>query len=163
MVINHVILGAELSSSACGAEDAGGHASVEHKTRRLCHRHTHRKKWIPCCLFARQGSRPRNAPAVPSQISIDELHCCFCFHQAGVKTLSVRLGTSRIFWTCIFLLEVAYAGAIATGLLSTVRQPCLFLPQRDVVTTYTLEYKSLVPAPQSTGLRCNCWMTYDPR
>ena len=38
--------------------------------------------------------------------------------QAGVQTLSVRLGPRRVYWACIALLEVAYAGAIAVGLCS---------------------------------------------
>ena len=41
--------------------------------------------------------------------------------QAGIATMSVRLGAPQIFWTCIVLLEVAYAGAIAVGLMSPVR------------------------------------------
>lgn len=32
--------------------------------------------------------------------------------QADVRTLSVRFGVKKIFWTCIALLEVAYLGAI---------------------------------------------------
>ena len=41
------------------------------------------------------------------------------FHsQAGVQTLSVRQGSSRVFWTCIALLETAYLGAMAFGLSS---------------------------------------------
>lgn len=42
--------------------------------------------------------------------------------QANVKTLSVRLGVKRVFWACIVLLELAYAGAIGLGVLSQVRQ-----------------------------------------
>ncbi|EFN55723.1 hypothetical protein CHLNCDRAFT_52381 [Chlorella variabilis] len=38
--------------------------------------------------------------------------------QAGVRTLSVRLGPKRVFWACIAILEAAYAGAIAVGLQS---------------------------------------------
>lgn len=37
---------------------------------------------------------------------------------AGVRTLSVRLGPSRVFWTCIAILEAAYAGAIVVGFQS---------------------------------------------
>lgn len=40
--------------------------------------------------------------------------------QAGVRTLTVRLGVSKVFWTCIVLLELAYAGAVGVGLLSQV-------------------------------------------
>ncbi|KAL3150572.1 hypothetical protein ABBQ32_000382 [Trebouxia sp. C0010 RCD-2024] len=40
--------------------------------------------------------------------------------QANVKTLSVRLGVKRVFWACIILLELAYAGAIGLGALSQV-------------------------------------------
>lgn len=45
------------------------------------------------------------------------------FLKAGVKTLSVRMGTKRVFWTCVCFLEVAYLGAMVTGLLSNVRLP----------------------------------------
>ncbi|PSC70256.1 putative homogentisate phytyltransferase chloroplastic [Micractinium conductrix] len=38
--------------------------------------------------------------------------------QAGVRTLSVRMGPKRVFWICIALLEAAYAGAILVGLQS---------------------------------------------
>ena len=52
------------------------------------------------------------------------LRCCACMHdpaahascpaasclQAGVRTLSVRLGPPRVFWACIAILEAAYAG-----------------------------------------------------
>lgn len=41
--------------------------------------------------------------------------------QANVKTLSVRLGVKTVFWACIVLLELAYAGAIGLGVLSQVR------------------------------------------
>ena len=40
--------------------------------------------------------------------------------QADVQTLSVRLGVRRVFWACIMLLELAYAGAIGLGALSQV-------------------------------------------
>ena len=40
--------------------------------------------------------------------------------QAGIATMSVRLGAPQIFWTCIVLLEIAYAGAIGVGLMSPV-------------------------------------------
>lgn len=40
--------------------------------------------------------------------------------QAGVRTLSVRAGVEAVFWTCIVLMEVAYAGAIGVGLMSQV-------------------------------------------
>ena len=40
--------------------------------------------------------------------------------QADVQTLSVRLGVKRVFWACIMLLELAYAGAIGLGALSQV-------------------------------------------
>eukprot|EP00891_Asterochloris_glomerata_P001458 jgi/Astpho2/1458/fgenesh1_pg.00025_%23_58_t len=39
---------------------------------------------------------------------------------ADIKTFSVRLGVKRVFWTCIALLEFAYACAIGTGLMSRV-------------------------------------------
>ena len=35
--------------------------------------------------------------------------------------MSVRMGAPQIFWTCIILLEVAYAGAIGVGLMSPVK------------------------------------------
>ena len=35
--------------------------------------------------------------------------------QAGLQTLSVRLGTSKVYWTCIALLEAAYLGAMLVG------------------------------------------------
>ena len=38
--------------------------------------------------------------------------------QAGVRTLSVRLGQARVFWLCIGLLEVAYVGAVGVALSS---------------------------------------------
>ena len=41
-------------------------------------------------------------------------------HQEGVRTLSVRMGVPRIFWTCIALLELAYAGALCVGFASQV-------------------------------------------
>ena len=47
--------------------------------------------------------------------------CCACI-QANVKTLSVRLGPKRVFWACVTLLELAYAGAIGIGALSQVCQ-----------------------------------------
>jgi len=40
--------------------------------------------------------------------------------KAGIATMSVRMGAPQIFWTCIGLLEVAYAGAICVGLMSPV-------------------------------------------
>ncbi|KAK9915128.1 hypothetical protein WJX75_005043 [Coccomyxa subellipsoidea] len=40
--------------------------------------------------------------------------------QAGVRTLSVRAGVETVFWTCIVLMEVGYAGAIGVGLMSQV-------------------------------------------
>lgn len=39
--------------------------------------------------------------------------------QGGVRTLSVRLGVDRVFWLCIALLEVAYAGAVGASILLT--------------------------------------------
>ena len=53
--------------------------------------------------------------------------------QANVQTLSVRLGAKRVFWACITLLELAYAGAIGLGALSQV---CLPLRTRHM-ETYT--------------------------
>ena len=41
--------------------------------------------------------------------------------QEGVRTLSVRAGVETVFWTCIVLMEIAYAGAIGVGLMSQVR------------------------------------------
>lgn len=38
-----------------------------------------------------------------------------------MRTLSVRVGVKTVFWTCIVLLEVAYAGAIGVGTMSQVR------------------------------------------
>ncbi len=46
----------------------------------------------------------------------DQLHVI----QADVQTLSVKLGVKRVFWACIMLLELAYAGAIGLGALSQV-------------------------------------------
>ncbi|CAL8468499.1 g8039 [Coccomyxa elongata] len=40
--------------------------------------------------------------------------------QEGVRTLSVRVGVKTVFWTCIVLMEVAYAGAIGVGMMSQV-------------------------------------------
>ncbi len=40
--------------------------------------------------------------------------------QAGIFTLSVRVGAKQVFWACIGLLELAYAGAVAFGLMSPV-------------------------------------------
>lgn len=40
--------------------------------------------------------------------------------QAGIFTLSVRVGAQQVFWVCIGLLELAYAGAVAFGLTSPV-------------------------------------------
>ena len=45
---------------------------------------------------------------------------CVVLVQEGIQTLSVRVGVPRVFWLCIVLLEVAYAGAICMGLYSTV-------------------------------------------
>jgi len=39
---------------------------------------------------------------------------------AGIFTLSVRVGAPQVFWTCIWLLEAAYAGAVVFGLTSPV-------------------------------------------
>ena len=44
--------------------------------------------------------------------------------QEGVRTLSVRVGVKTVFWTCIVLMEVAYAGAIGVGMMSQVRSSC---------------------------------------
>lgn len=38
--------------------------------------------------------------------------------QAGLQTLSVRLGQKRVFWLCIGLLEMAYAGAVSMFLIT---------------------------------------------
>ncbi len=50
--------------------------------------------------------------------------------QAGIFTLSVRIGAPQVFWTCIVLLEAAYAGAVAFGLTSPVQPSpiCTCLP-----------------------------------
>lgn len=42
--------------------------------------------------------------------------------QAGVRTLSVRLGKKRVFWLCIGLLELAYGGAVAALLLGSLSE-----------------------------------------
>ena len=42
--------------------------------------------------------------------------------QAGIFTLSVRVGAPQVFWTCIVLLEAAYTGAVAFGCTSPVRR-----------------------------------------
>jgi homogentisate phytyltransferase/homogentisate geranylgeranyltransferase len=39
--------------------------------------------------------------------------------QAGLRTLSVRLGPSHVFWACILLLEAAYAGAVGLALFAS--------------------------------------------
>lgn len=39
--------------------------------------------------------------------------------EGGIRTLSVRLGAPRIFWLCIWLLELAYAGAMVASVLCT--------------------------------------------
>lgn len=44
--------------------------------------------------------------------------------QAGIFTLSVRIGAQQVFWACIGLLELAYAGAVAFGLTSPVSANC---------------------------------------
>lgn len=49
-----------------------------------------------------------------------------CGLQEGVRTLSVRAGVKTVFWTCIVLLEIAYAGAIGVGLMSEVPSNCPF-------------------------------------
>lgn len=53
-----------------------------------------------------------------------------CRLQAGVRTLSVRLGPKRVFWACIAILEAAYAGELsppagvcAGGGCSTINEP----------------------------------------
>jgi len=48
------------------------------------------------------------------------VHDQLCVAQADVQTLSVKLGVKRVFWACIMLLELAYAGAIGLGALSQV-------------------------------------------
>lgn len=50
------------------------------------------------------------------------MQSCNAFLQADIKTFSVRLGVKRVFWTCIALLEFAYACAIGTGLMSRVSE-----------------------------------------
>ena len=45
------------------------------------------------------------------------------FWQEGVRTFSVRIGVKKVFWTCIALVEAAYVGAIAVGLMSEVLLP----------------------------------------
>ena len=40
--------------------------------------------------------------------------------QAGLRTLTVRLGQKRVYWICIGLLELAYAAAIGVSLSSEV-------------------------------------------
>lgn len=57
--------------------------------------------------------------------------------QAGISTMSVRMGAPQVFWTCIVLLEVAYAGAIGVGLMSPVRL-CLDTKMEDGESTMTL-------------------------
>ena len=54
--------------------------------------------------------------------------------QADVQTLSVRLGVKRVFWACIMLLELAYAGAIGLGALSqvTLHTCCLIGTARQI-------------------------------
>ena len=64
--------------------------------------------------------------------------------QANVKTLSVRLGVKRVFWACIVLLELAYAGAIGLGVLSQVREAqhtctsCSTISSQTFVSAMTL-------------------------
>ncbi|KAK7329771.1 hypothetical protein VNO77_23950 [Canavalia gladiata] len=40
----------------------------------------------------------------------------------GIQSFSVRLGQKRVFWTCVFLLEIAYGVALLVGAAS----PCLW-------------------------------------
>ena len=49
--------------------------------------------------------------------------CSWLRVQEGVRTFSVRVGVKNVFWTCIMLLEIAYAGAIGVGLVSQVIPP----------------------------------------
>lgn len=37
-------------------------------------------------------------------------------NRAGVRTLTVRLGVDRVFWACIWILTLAYAGAVIYSL-----------------------------------------------
>ena len=54
--------------------------------------------------------------------------------QEGVRTFSVRMGVKNVFWTCIALVEVAYAGAIGVGLMSEVCRPPAS-PSSDLLRT----------------------------
>ena len=36
--------------------------------------------------------------------------------RAGVRTLTVQLGADRVFWACIWIMTLAYAGAVAYSL-----------------------------------------------
>jgi hypothetical protein len=79
--------------------------------------------------------------------------------QAGIFTLSVRVGAQQVFWACISLLELAYAGAVAFGLTSPVRiPPCASLHMQlhpDIVpcrTRMPCTYKQL---PCNLSRRCS--------
>ena len=56
------------------------------------------------------------------QTSSSSAECCPMCMQEGVRTFSVRVGVRNVFWTCIALLEIAYAGAICVGFASQVSQ-----------------------------------------
>eukprot|EP00983_Pelagomonas_calceolata_P111754 1159815-Pelagomonas_calceolata.AAC.2 len=36
--------------------------------------------------------------------------------RAGVRTLTVRLGADRVFWACIWIMTLAYTGAVVYSL-----------------------------------------------
>ncbi|XP_058068002.1 probable homogentisate phytyltransferase 1, chloroplastic isoform X3 [Magnolia sinica] len=37
----------------------------------------------------------------------------------GIRSFTVRLGQKRVFWTCVYLLEMAYSVAVAMGIVSS--------------------------------------------
>lgn len=45
--------------------------------------------------------------------------------QEGISTFSVRLGPRKVFWTCIWILTAAYAGAIGFAFATLPMATCL--------------------------------------
>ncbi len=63
----------------------------------------------------------------------------------------MRVGVRRVFWTCIVLLEAAYAGAIGMGFLSEVK----LLASITVVTADTAVSLASLSECKLTGVRNN--------
>lgn len=99
------------------------HAHTRNLGLRLCISHLHAAAVITHQRHS-QGVRQQSA-AVPMQ--------------AGIFTLSVRIGAQQVFWACISLLELAYAGAVAFGLTS----PVGLLPAPPA-SAYTSNHLSMV-------------------